>query len=272
MVNNLTQKLNNYLKNERISKENFDDLKYVANLTDFDGKILDWFRYLHSFEVVGWRNKLVTKKICEMLTNGKPIRFYSLFCPSYIKGNDASGFRTDDVGNTTKNGIVRLSEITEATEKIGFKCEKPEAIFFDIALEQPEKTVNMLDDLKINIQNFKKYVPNNMNFSLLSDKYPELKDIVGYTGVVVNPLPVDKVVLDRIIERGAKFYELFGWDDNKIYQRSMVIASSEAIVGMFLRNNMENSIMVYTPTMLERAQVYSGKHQDDPLAIIIPKK
>lgn len=147
MVNNLTQKLNNYLKNDKISKQNFDDLKYVANLTDFNEKILDWFRCLQSFEVVGWRNKLVTKKICEMLINNKTIKFYSLFCPSYIKGKDVAGFRIDDVGNTTKNGIIKLSEITDATEKMGFNCEPPEAIFFDIALEQPEKTINMLDDI-----------------------------------------------------------------------------------------------------------------------------
>ena len=272
MVSNLTQKLNEYLKNERISKENFDDLKYVANLTDFNEKILDWFRYLQSFEIVGWRNKLVTKKICEMLTNGEPIQFYSLFCPSYIKGKDVAGFRTDDVGNTTKNGINRLAEITDITRQMGFNCRSPEAIFFDIALEQPEKTINMIDDLKQNIINFKKYVPDNMKFSLLSDKYPELKDIIGYTGVIIDPLPVDKIVFDRIVERGAKFYELFGWNEEKINQRSKVIASSEAVVGMFLRTNMLNSIMVYTPTMLERAQVYSGKHQDDPLAIIVPKK
>lgn len=28
--------------------------------------------------------------------------------------------------------------------------------------------------------------------------------------------------------------------------------------------------MIYTPTMFEKAQVYYGKHQDKPLAIIIP--
>ena len=69
-----------------------------------------------------------------------------------------------------------------------------------------------------------------------------------------------------------KFYELFGWSMNQIVSRSRVIASGEAIVGTFLRYNMPDSIMIYTPTMLERAQIYSGKHQDDPLAIIIPKK
>lgn len=272
MISNLTQKLNDYLKNERITKENFDDLKYVANLTNFNEKILDWFRYLQSFEIVGWRNKLVTKKICEMLTNGEPIQFYSLFCPSYIKGKDVAGFRTDDVGNTTKIGINRLAEITDITKKMGFDCKSPEAIFFDIALEQPEKTINMIDDLKQNIINFKKYVPDNMKFSLLSNKYPELKDIIGYTGVIIEPLPVDKIIFDRIVERGTKFYELFGWNEEKINQRSKIIASSEAVVGTFLRTNMLNSIMVYTPTMLERLQVYSGKHQDEPLAIIVPKK
>ena len=272
MVSNLTQKLNKYLKNERISKVNFDDLKYVANLTDFNEKILDWFRYLQSFEIVGWRNKLVTKKICEILANNEPIQFYSLFCPSYIKGKNVAGFRTDDVGNTTKAGLNKLAEITDITIKLGFNCIFPEAIFFDIALEQPEKTINMIGDLKQNIINFKKYVPDNMKFSLLSDKYPELKDIIGYTGVIIEPLPVDEIILNRIIERGTKFYELFGWNEDKINQRSKVIASSEAVVGMFLRTSMHNSIMVYTPTMLERAQVYSGKHQNEPLAIIIPKK
>lgn len=272
MVANLTQKLNNYLNNEHISKEYFDDLKYVANLTDFNIKILDWFRYLQSFEVVGWRNKLVTQRICKMLMKNEPIKFYSLFCPSYIKGDGAVGFRTDDVGNTTKNGIIMLNKITDITRKMGFDCEKPEAIFFDIALEQPEQTIYMLDDLAKNIENFKKYVPDDMKFSLLSEKYPELKDIIGYNGIIIEPLPVDKIIFDRINERGSKFYELFGWDSEKISKRSKVIASSEAVVGMFLRNNIENSIMVYTPTMLERAQVYSGKHQDDPLAIIFPKK
>lgn len=272
MVNNLTQKLNNFLKKERISRENFDELKFVANLTDFNENILKWFRYLQSFEVTGWRNKLVTKKICQILLSGKSIQFYSLFCPSYLKGKGAVGFRIDDVGNTTKNGINKLREITNVTANMGFECNLPEAIFFDIALEQPEKTVDMLKDLEKNIVNFKNCIPKDMKFCLLSEKYPELMDIVGYRGIIVDPLPVSELIFNRIVERGAKFYELFGWNMEEIKQRSKVIASSEAIVGVFLRNNMKNSIMVYTPTMLERAQVYSGQHQGEPLAIIIPRK
>ena len=272
MVSNMNKKLNDFLKGEKLSKENFDDLKNVANITNFNEKILTWFRYLQTIEVVGWRNKLVTKKICDILEKDQPLQFYSLFCPSYIKGDGKAGFRTDDVGNTTKNGLKRLDEITKMTRKLGFKCNDPEAIFFDISLEQPEKTIYMIDDLNKNIENFCKYLPEGMKFSLLSEKYPELMDIIGYKGIVIDPLPVDDVILNRIIDRGKKFYELFGWSMEQIIARSRVIASGEATVGTFLRHSMPNAIMVYTPTMLERAQIYSGKHQDDPLAIIIPKK
>lgn len=272
MVSDLNKKLNDFLKGEKLSKEHFDDLKNVANLTDFNEKILTWFKYLQSIEILGWRNKLVTKKICEILTKNQPIQFYSLFCPSYIKGDGVAGFRTDDIGNTTKNGLKRLVEVTNMTRKLGFKCNNPEAIFFDIALEQPEKTLYMIEDLNKNIEIFKSYIPNGVTFSLLSNKFPELMDIIGYNGIIVNPLPVDNVILNRIIDRGKKFYELFGWTMEQIETRSKVIASSEAIVGTFLRYNMPESIMIYTPTMLERAQIYSGKHQDNPLAIIIPRK
>lgn len=272
MVNNLTKKLNDFLNNEKLSKENFDELKYVANLTNFDEKILIWFKYLQEYEITGWRNKLVTKKICNVLQNNEPIQFYSLFCPSYLKGEGAVGFRTDDVGNTTKNGLDKLKEITDYTKKIGFECIEPTAIFFDIALEQPEKTIYLLEDLKKNINNFKKYLHKNMKFEILSEKFPELFEIVGYGGIILDPLPVKEEILERIIERGGKFYQLFGWDKEQIIQRSKVIASSEATVGTFLRINMKNAIMVYTPTMLERAQVYSGKQQNNPLAIIVPKK
>lgn len=272
MIENMNKRLNDFLKNEKLSKENFDDLKNVANFTNFDERILSWFRYLQNFEIVGWRNKQVTKKICQILQKNEPVHFYSLFCPSYLKGDGATGFRTDDVGNTTKSGLKKLMEITEATKRVGFLCDKPEAIFFDIALEQPEKTIFMIDDLNKNIENFCKYVPKEMQFDILSNKFPEVMDIIGYNGVIINPLPVDEVILKRIIERGKKFYELFGWSIEKIVERSKVIASSEATVGTFIRNRMPDAIMIYTPTMLERAQIYSGRNQDDPLAIIVPKK
>ena len=54
MVSNINKKLNEFLNGEKLSKENFDDLKNVANITNFDEKILTWFRYLQTIEVVGY--------------------------------------------------------------------------------------------------------------------------------------------------------------------------------------------------------------------------
>ena len=53
------------------------------------------------------------------------------------------------------------------------------------------------------------------SFLLLSKEFPELIDIIGYHGIVIEPLPVDEIVLKRIIERGKKFYKLFGWSSEK---------------------------------------------------------
>ncbi len=271
-MNNLSEKINEFLDGEKIAKEYFEELKMVAKMSDFNYDILRWFRFLQTIEIAGWRNKKVSIKICELLLSGELIQFYSLFCPSYKKGKGEVGFRTDDVGNTTKNGLKSLLAIYQQTLKMGFRCERPKAIFFDIALEQPEKTSSMLADLMTNIENFKKYVPEEIDFYLLSELFPELKEIVGCKGIIIEPLPVDEKVMNRIVERGKKFYQLFGWTDRQILKRSKIIASSEATVGTFLRRWNKNSIMVYTPTMLERAQVYSGKQQDDPLVIIFPDK
>ena len=78
MIDNLNNRLNKFLKNEKISKENFDDLKNVANYTDFDEKILSWFRCIQNFEVIGWRNKKMTKNICQILKSGESILYFVL--------------------------------------------------------------------------------------------------------------------------------------------------------------------------------------------------
>ena len=267
--------LNEYLNGKRISKEKYDDLKIIIDTPGCNRPVLDWFCHLQSIETVGWRPKLVTQKIAEMLSGaGKesPVEFYSLFCPSYKKGIGVHGFRTDDVGNTTLWGIEALKNISEKAKELGIICKAPRAIFFDIALEQPEKSLGEIADLQKNIENLKKHIPKGMKFELLSELFPFIFDTVGYKGVKILPLPVPKQTLDRIIERGAKFYELFGWSKAQIKERSKVIASSEALVGNVIRYEMPDSIMVYTPTMLERAQVYSGhKFETDPLPIIFPK-
>lgn len=274
-----------FLNNVRISKPEFDDFQIVQdelikkNSSDSEAEIVfKWFSFLHSIEIAGWRTKESTKKITRLLVGGlrgEPVTYFALFCPSYKKGDGAYGFRTDDVGDTSKSGVKLISMIQNKTKELNIKLEKPRAIFFDIAVEQPEKVLsnNSIKDLATNIENLKKYIPTNTSFTKLSDLAPEVMSKIGYEGIVIDPLPIPSQIFERIVERGGKFYELFGWNKDQIIHRSKIIASSEAFVGNLLRNKIPNGIMIYTPTMLERAAVYSGdKYYSDPLPIIFPKK
>ncbi len=276
--NSVNKIINDFTGRKKIPKHEFDSLKLVIeNVPNFTIKkhlnILLWFDYLHKIETIGWRPNNLTRKITKLLQDSEkyPINFYSLFCPSYKKGIGMHGFRTDAVGDTTIWGVKMLLEIERFTNFLGFKTTKPEAIFFDLAVEQPEKSLAELDDLEANIVNFKKQIPNSIAFKKLSQVYPVLADVVGYQGVKLNPLPIPNKIFLRIIERGQKFYQLFGWSEAQILERSRVIASSEGLVGYILRDSKPNGIMVYTPTMLERASIYSGRRQNDPLPIIFPK-
>lgn len=279
MVNDFLSK---YLHGERIPKPLFDELKLIVeNFKESQSErnlvtVLNWFRWLQGNEILGWRTKEINLKIAYLLfksLKGEKILLYALFCPSYKKGAGAYGFKTDGVGNTTKTGLVNLKNIAKETEKMGFSLDKPLAIFFDIAVEQPQKSIPAIGDLEKNIANFKEVVPKEIIFKRLSVLFPELLDVVGLGGVEIDPLPISQDIFERIVERGKKFYELFAWSNEQILERSRVIASSEAIVGSYLKKTFPNGILVYTPTMLERAAVYSGKEfRTDPLPVIFPKR
>lgn len=80
-MTSINKLLNQYLKGRRIPKYKFDDLKIVIDQVGYNKRILDWFSYLQEYEVVGWRPKLVTKKLCQLLLNSskeKPLEFYVL--------------------------------------------------------------------------------------------------------------------------------------------------------------------------------------------------
>lgn len=275
--------VNLYLNNQRLPKYEFDDLKLileeVKNLRDKKRKrIFDWFRFLQSIEIVGWRPKAMTYQIIRVLSQNSKTRkilFYALFCPSYKKRKGAFGFRTDDIGETTKAGIKNLMEMWKKTQKLGFCCESPLAIFFDIAIEQAEKVLesNGLRDLDVNIKNLKSSLPQKVRFIKLSQLSKKLFTEVGYKGVIENPPPIPQFTFKRIVERGKKFYQLFGWTDDQIVERSKIIATSEAMTGEYLKRKFSTGIMIYTPTMLERGAVYSGMNfNTNPLPIIFPRK
>lgn len=272
-----------YLGPERVSRLEFDDLVNVAQSLeskelDKTKKVFDWFRLLRMVEIEGWRTKEVTKRITHLIfegLSGKEVCFYALFCPSYKKGDGVFGFRTDNVGATTETGLKNLVNITRASKSMGISCASPMALFFDIAVEQAEKVLsnNCLSDLEVNINNFRNRLPSGVGFEKISQFLPRVFTEIGYQGVIRTPLPIPDKTFTRIVERGRKFYELFGWSENKILERSKIIGTSEAIVGEELRTKIPNGIMVYTPTMLERAAVYSGMtYETDPLPIVFPKK
>ena len=216
-------------------------------------------------------------KIARLLSNSdeeNPITLYSLFCPSYKKGDGEIGFRIDDIGNTSISGINNLKEFFEATKNMGFAVNEPLAFFFDLAVERYEDLVSkdLLGDILINVNNFKRHLPANFKFIRLSD-IRELSDKIGFRGLSSSQIPIPQSAFDKIVERGRAFYELFGWSDAQIVKRSKIIACSEAYVGGYLRRNYPTGIMLYTPTMLERAEVYSGMdYINDPLPIIFPSK
>lgn len=270
--------LTDFLENQRIAKWRFDELKDIDEYTGGNRNILEWFYWLQEIEIIGWRNKATTRKIADVLaksTNLDPITFYALFCPSYKKGEGAFGFRTDGVGETTKSGVANLVKVYEKTRELGFSCQKPLAIFFDLAVEQAERVKRGvgLGDMKINIDNLRRVLPETIDFTTLSKFDEDLAGRVGIDGVSLDPLPIPDEVFARIVKRGKAFYELFGWSEGEIVERTKVIASSEALVGESLRKKFPMGIMIYTPTMLERSQVYSGmEYQTNPLPIIFPKK
>lgn len=280
---NANQIINLYLENKRVPKHEFDDLKLIIEETKGIGggkrkRILDWFRLLQETEIIGWRPRQVTRKITQILkdnSESNKILFYALFCPSYKKGKEIFGFRTDDVGMTTKAGVKNLVGVWEETQELGFSCERPLAIFFDLAIEQVEKVLSSggLADLEVNIKNLKSHLSEQVKLVKLSEINKDLFSTVGYRGTIIDPLPIPDETFKRIVERGEKFYELFGWTQDQVVERSKVIASSEALTGEYLKREFPMGIMVYTPTMLERGAVYSGmSFKTDPLPIIFPKK
>lgn len=274
--------VNDFLHNRIVDKAQFNELCSVVDFLNSNNvsfnitnKVLSFFVFLHRNEIIGWRNRETTLKISKLLIDNEqhPIQLYSLFCPSYKKGLGQSGFRTDGVGDTTKSGIFNILKFYENSVSLGFKFKKPIAIFFDLAVEQPENVLPTgIDDLRINIYNFKEVLPRRVKFFLLSqDKF--LFDEIGYLGKQTDQLFVPDNVFNEVVERGYKFYKQFGWSRNQVISRSKVIVASEAIVGEWLRKKFPSGIMLYTPTMLERSKIYSGfKYKTDPLPIVFPKK
>lgn len=277
-----TNKVNRILGGKRIDPEEFSELKFIYEICgscvgeELRIKVLNFFLFVQKNETRGWRTRQMTRIIVDFLLNNtknNPITLYSLLCPSYKKGIGEFGVRTDGVGETTIVGIDRLFYFYEEILRMGFYVEKPLIIFFDLALEQYDKIVmeNKLCDLNVNIKNIVSILPTNGVFYKLSD-YQYLLDEVGYKGITLDTLPITENLFNRILERGRLFYQLFKWSNKDIYNRTLTVVSSEAVVGKYLKAIIKNGVMLYTPKMLERAYIYSGLDlESNPLPVIFPK-
>lgn len=282
----MTNKINVLLGGEKIDPSHYRELELLFKLgreingsMDVD-RVFELFRFIQTNEVVGWRSSIVTKKILRLLFANnleKPLGFYALFCPSYAKGLEQIGFRTDDVGDTTVNGLKYLDAITKLAYRLGFTVKKPAVIFFDLAVERAEKIIelNLVTDLETNFDNFRRrahLVSQDFQIERLSE-LDDMQSQIGFCGIQTGSLGVPKELFDKVVWRGNLFYKLFGWREDQVRRRSEVICRSESFVGGYLRRRFPDDIFIYTPTMLERLFVYSGyKYKSNPLPIITIKK
>ena len=51
----------------KISKEEFDDFKNIAEYTNFNVKIMEWFNKVYKIEIMWYSSKKVTQKICDII-------------------------------------------------------------------------------------------------------------------------------------------------------------------------------------------------------------
>lgn len=283
---NRVAEINRALRGQRIDPSHFSELEYLWKLAKQSPmreenlkRSFALARFIQIHEIAGWRNKTVTKKLWTILLENQrnsPLRFYAFFCPSYRKGINEVGFRTDGVGETTKRGLYALKILHQYANRLGFISEPPLAIFFDLAIEQFNAVIaqKLLTDLEKNFQNFKKEA-TQLNSEIIVQRLSHLDNFIqkiGIKGVHKGPLGVPKEIFKRVVQRGRLFYRLFGWTDSQVIERSKIICRSESLVGAWLRQTYPFGIMLYTPTMLERLFVYSGMdYRHDPLPIITIK-
>jgi len=243
--------------------------------------VLRCLEFIAEGEIIGWRSKQMTKALVSQLLapflGHRKLTIFAIFCPSYKKGIGSFGFRTDGVGETTRLGLKNLADLYNCAVKNNIPLNKPLGLFFDVAVENHQKVVknNGLSDLNINFENLKKEA-TKLSFPFIFQKIskiPELFEKIGYQGIICGPLPISRASYSRILERGRKFYQLFGWTEKEVVFRTKVIARSEYLVGKWLRKEIMPAILVYTPTMLERGEIYSGRQlATNPFPAYFPRK
>jgi hypothetical protein len=215
------------------------------------------------------------KLLKEVINNDETINYFGVLCPSYKKGIGAIGF-ANEPGNTTYRAFANLERMAENTRALGIKCDT-RMFFADISIENPEKFSQQdWEDFKKNIWLDSIIAKaHNVQFSTLIEFAPELGEIVGKTGklINVNKINVSKKAFDRSLWRDRQFYpKNFGWTENEADKRTTIHAQSYFWQGEFIRKKFKYPVMVYSAYDYEKAGLYNGKGGDLWPCIIFPLK
>ena len=253
-----------------ISKNN---LKILTKIALF----LEW---MNSNETENIRSSEETSKLIDGLLNSllynKKFEVIALLCPSYKKGIGAVGFNKT-IGESTKRGIDNTVLVKNKLSELGFNVNTT-IIFSDLVLENYNEILkhNLWEELNENINSANIYIKHKdpeIIFLKLSD-YPEAQKNIPLKGVENDSKLVDKQTYALVLKRNKNFYtNQFGWDYDKVENRTKILACTYPILGEFFRNNFKNLLFVYTANSFERARMYQGnKEKTDPIPIFFPKK
>lgn len=259
----------------------FQKTEYDERDLELMKKLIDWWCWMDRNGNSEFRNKntnkSIHKNIINIIQNNSELVLYAVFCPSYKTGIGAVGY-TGKVGERTKMMIDVFRKFVYQSQNFGFKV-RGEVMFSDLLLENYEQLLetDYRENLKSNFKEFKE-IFNNKDYDklirvrLLSD-IESIKKTIGETGITEGNLGISKQTFDLVFKRNLVFYqEKLGWNEKEVLKRTEVLARCYSFMGSEFRKIWPQGIMFWTESAYERASMYSGTNELNPLAVIFPKK
>ena len=259
----------------------FQKTEYSQQDLDLLSKLTNWWLYLCENGNEEFRDKNTNKnllyKAAKALKQNEELTIYAVYCPSYKVDTNAYGY-TGVVGNHTKKMINAFVDFIYLTNKVGIKV-KGIAFFSDLLLENLDKLINTdyLKDLGANYSEFEKLFNDLDKDNLIEVKklssISELKTSIGVKGITDGGLGIPPEVYEIVYTRNLVFYkEKLGWGDQRVKERTEILARCYSFMGKIFKNYFLNGIMFWTESAYERARMYNGMDQENPIPIIFPLK
>lgn len=241
--------------------------------------LLSWWNLVNLISNKEWRDKITARIIQRnailSLIENKPLEIYSIFCPSYKKGNGEYGYM-GVIGNHTKAYIHKLSGFVKLSKELGLSIHAT-AYFSDLLLENYEciQGTTYKEDLKTNYLSFKREFLDVGNFveTKLLSSINELSKGIGEKGIRKGVINIPIEIFEKILERNKVFYiNGLGWTNSMVKERTDILISSYSLMGLVFRKMYPNGIMFWVESAYERGVMYNGYDQDAPIPTIYPIK